>query len=345
MTARDPVLPRPAGELPTMDDVAQAAGVSPMTVSRAFRGGGGVRPETRARIFSAAEQLGYLPNLAASELASRTSRSIGIILPTLQDSIYVPALKAAGAVLEEAGYDYVLQTIAYQRAREPAALRALLARRVRAMLTPSIGHSEAACALLRSLPVPHVEFGSRSPDNIGACVGHSDHEAGLVATRRLIAAGRRRIGLICGPVQMTTHARDRHAGYLDALAEAGLTADPGLIAEIDHAIPPAIAAFHRLLDQASGLDGLVVAGEIWAPVVMLEALRRQVAVPGRLSIVGIGEIELAAHLPVPLTVVALPREETGRRAAQMIVALCKAPPRGPAEAITLPTRLIERASV
>lgn len=330
--------------MPTMEAVAKAVGVSSMTVSRAFRGASSIRPQTRARILAAAERLGYFPNLAASELASQQSRSIGVVVPTLQDSIYADMLETMHDVLKRHGHDYVLQTINYRREREPAALQALLSRRVKAILLPSIGHSPRARAIIERLPVPHVEFGSLSPDNIGAAVGHSDYEAGRMATAHLLARGRRRIALICGPTGVTSHARDRLRGYVDALAEAGCPWDARLVEEIDHAVPPAAAAFVRLLELEPGIDGLVIGGEIWQAVVMLEAARHAVRIPDALSIIGIGEVELVAYTPIPLTTIALPRRETGRLAAEMILDLSAGRPPSPA-VVTLPLRLVARASV
>lgn len=330
--------------IPTMSDVARAAGVSQMTVSRALRGHGQVRAKTRAHILAVAADLGYFPNRAASELASRSNRSIGIIVPTLQDSIYASMLEKVGAVLGESGYGYVLQSVSYHREREPAALRALIAQRVRAMMIPAIGHSDESRAIIAQMPIPYVEFGSHGPDNIGVCVGHSDYEAGLEATRRLIAAGRRRIAIICGLTNKISHARDRYHGYRDALTEAGIDVDPSLIADIETKVTPGIKAFDALLELNADIDGVVVAGEIWAPGVALRAHARGIRVPEQMSIIGIADFELAIHLPVPLTVVALPREETGRVAAKIIIDMCESP-HDRQEGVRLPLQLIERASV
>ena len=112
-----------ARAMPTMHDVARASGFSQMTVSRAFLESASIKKETRERILNVAEEIGYYHNKAASYLASQRSRAFGIILPTLQDSIYVPFVEGARRVFESHRQDYILQTIDYARGREPYAIR------------------------------------------------------------------------------------------------------------------------------------------------------------------------------------------------------------------------------
>src|SRR3954469_6340238 len=107
--------PWKARPIPTMDDVARKTGFAQMTVSRAFLESASIRKETREWILSVATEMGYYHNKAASSLASRRSRAFGIILPTLQDSIYLGFVDAARLVFESHRYDYILQTIDYAR--------------------------------------------------------------------------------------------------------------------------------------------------------------------------------------------------------------------------------------
>src|SRR6478735_1330170 len=112
--------------LPTMDDVARASGFSQMTVSRAFDQSASIREATRKRILDAAAEIGYYHNRAAALMASRRSRSFGIVLPTLQDSIYLPFVEAARIAFENHRADYLLQTIDYSRGREAQVIGTLL---------------------------------------------------------------------------------------------------------------------------------------------------------------------------------------------------------------------------
>ncbi len=309
-----------------MDDVARVSGFSQMTVSRAFGRSASIRSETRERILSVAADMGYVRNKAAATLASNRSRAFGIILPTLQDSIYLPFVEAARRVFEEGDYDFALQAIDYAQAREPEAISSLLALRVQAILLPSIGHTSRTKKLLQNLPLPVIEVGNLPKQPVNFAVGHSDLEAGYLATKRLIEIGRRKIGLICGHPRATSNARDRLEGHRRAMREAGLAVSDATVAQVEHSVDAALRGLSHLTDATAGMDGLVVGGEIWTAAVVLQLIKAGRSVPRDVAVVGIGEVELGPYLPVPLTYVALPRAETGRRAAKLAIALSRGEP-------------------
>ena len=186
---------------------------------------------------------------------------------------------------------------------------------------PSIGHTPETEGLLKSLPIPLIEVGNLPKRPIHFAVGHSDFEAGYLATRRLIDGGRRRIAIICGHVRDTSNARDRLNGYRKALREGGLDFVEKRVAEVDHAVDAGLAGLARLIESAGAFDGLVVAGEIWTSATLLELLKRGRRIPKEIAVVGVGEVELGRYLPVPLTYVALPRYETGKAAAELALTL------------------------
>lgn len=329
--------------IPTMEDVARASGFSQMTVSRAFLESASIKKQTRERILRVATDMGYYHNRAASSLASQRSRAFGIILPTLQDSIYLTFVEAARHFFESHHFDYVLQTIDYARGRESHAIGSLLSQRVQAILLPSLGHTPRTRRLLDALPVPLIEVGNLPKKPVHFAVGHSDFEAGYLATRRLIAIGRRRIAIICGHVRATSNARDRLRGYRRAMEEAGLPVIDGRRAEVDHSIDAGLHGLDRLLASGLDFDGLVVGGEIWTAAIVLRLLNLGRRIPDDVAIVGVGEVELGQYLPVPLTFVALPRRETGTRSAELAVALSRGEEVGPA-VIKLPVHLVANAS-
>ena len=332
----------PARRMPTTYDVARLSGFSQMTVSRAFLDGAPIKPETRKRIFEVAKEIGYYHNRAASHLASQRTRSFGVVVATLEDSVYLPFIEALRSVFEDAHADFILQTINYEKKREPQAIAALLAQRVRSILLPSIGHTAESIDLIKSLPVPPIEVGNLARRPIHFAVGHSDFEAGYVATKRLIATGRKRIVILCGYVRQTTNARDRLAGYRRAHREAGLEVTENLIVQVNHGVDEGNAAAQRLTRNLT-FDGLVIAGEIWTPVTLLHLVKQGIRVPKDVAVVGIGEVELNRYLPVPLTYVSIPRAETGVRAAELAIAL-SARRHIEDPVIRLPVRLIESDS-
>jgi LacI family gluconate utilization system Gnt-I transcriptional repressor len=329
--------------MPTMNDVARVTGFSQMTVSRAFLASSSIKRETREKILAAAAELGYFHNKTASSLASKRLRAFGIILPTLQDSIYLPFVAGAREVFERNGADYLLQSIDYARKREPHAIGPLVSQRVQAILLPSIGHTRETVKLLRAIPIPIIEVGNLPKRPIHFAVGHSDFEAGYMATARLIEIGRRRIAILCGHVGQTSNARDRLSGYRKAMSDAGIEVLHGHVAETEHSVDAGPKSLARLLAADPKLDGLVIAGEIWGSAVLLDVLRKGKRVPDDVALVSVGEVELGPYLPVTMSYVALPRYETGRAAAELALALS----RGEAierDVVKLPVTLVSRGS-
>lgn len=329
--------------MPTMDDVARESGFSQMTVSRAFLESASIKKETRERILKVAEDIGYYHNKAASYLASQRSRAFGIILPTLQDSIYLPFVEAARRVFETHRADYILQTIDYARGREPYAIRSLLSQRVQVVMLPSIGHTPETRKFLETLPIPLIEVGNLPKKPIDFAVGHSDFEAGHLATKRLIEIGRRKIAIICGYARNTSNAHDRSSGYRQALEEAGLPFLESHHVEVEHSIDAGLHGLDRLLKSVREFDGLVIGGEIWAAAIVLKLLDLGRRIPDDVAVVGVGEVELAHYLPVPLTYVALPRREAGTKSAELAVALSRGDEIGQ-PMIKLPVELVANST-
>jgi DNA-binding LacI/PurR family transcriptional regulator len=332
-----------ARAMPTMDDVARKSGFSQMTVSRAFLQSASIKKETRERILKVADEIGYYHNKAASYLASQRSRAFGIILPTLQDSIYLPFVEAARRVFESHRADYILQTIDYARGREPYAIGSLLSQRVQVIMLPSIGHTADTRRFLETLPIPLIEVGNLPKKPIDFAVGHSDFEAGYLATRRLIDIGRRKIAIICGYARNTSNARDRSNGYRRAMREAGLPLVESRQVEVEHSIDAGLHGLDRLLKSAREFDGLVIGGEIWTAAIVLKLLGLGRKIPDDVAVVGIGEVELAHYLPVPLTYVALPRREAGTRSAELAIALSRGDEIGQT-VVKLPVQLVNNAT-
>lgn len=285
--AAEPSGPRwQARVMPTMDDVARKSGFSQMTVSRAFLESASIRKETREHILKVAEEIGYYHNKAASYLASQRSRAFGIILPTLQDSIYLPFVEAARRVFEDYRADYILQTIDYARGRELSAIRSLLSQRVQVIMLPSIGHTADTRRFLQTLPIPLIEVGNLPKKPIDFAVGHSDFEAGYLATKRLTEIGRRRIAIICGYARDTSNARDRLSGHRRAIEEAGLRQVNGRCVEVEHSIDAGLHGLDRLLKAFPEFDGLVIGGEIWTSAIVLKLFGVGRRIPDDVAVVG-----------------------------------------------------------
>src|SRR5215475_15903991 len=141
---------------PTLSAVADLAGVSAITVSRVVRLPEKVAPETRARVEAAMRELGYVPNMMAGALASARTRSVGVLVPTIANSIFADTVQGLSEVLEPLGFTVILAQSGYDDAREEKMLAALLSRRPEAIIMVGAPATDASAELLRRARIPVV---------------------------------------------------------------------------------------------------------------------------------------------------------------------------------------------
>jgi LacI family gluconate utilization system Gnt-I transcriptional repressor len=303
----------------TIRELARLAELSPITVSRALRADPSVRPATRERVREVAERHGYMPNLVAGALASNRSRVIGVIIPTLLDSIFASTVAGIARVLQRRGYEFILGASGYDLEAEERIVRTFLHRRVDGFIVPALGHARPTRALLERSRLPVVEIGNLPHSPIGSVVGFSNEQASYAATEHLIAGGRRNLAYVGGTGGDNANGRDRLAGFRRCLADHRLEADERLVIEIEYTPRAALPAVGRLASARGEFDGLVVGGELWSPVIALEFARRGIAVPDDVTVIGLGEVEHADFFPTALSTIVFPRERAGEVAAELVV--------------------------
>ncbi|MCT4683505.1 MAG: LacI family DNA-binding transcriptional regulator, partial [Roseicyclus sp.] len=207
----------------TLRDVADAAGVSEMTVSRVLRNRGDVSDKTRERVFGAARRLGYVPNKIAGALASNRVNLVGVVIPSLSNMVFPDVLSGIGEVLDETPLQPVIGTSKYDDQHEENVIYEMLSWRPSGLIVAGLEHNEAARAMMATAGIPIVEVMDVDGDPVAACVGISHVEAGRQMAREIAARGYRRIGY-CGSSSIKDHrAQKRRQGFEQGLAEAGLS--------------------------------------------------------------------------------------------------------------------------
>jgi LacI family gluconate utilization system Gnt-I transcriptional repressor len=327
----------------TVRDIAERTGLSAITVSRALRGDPAVRAETRARVEAEAAASGYVPNLIAAALASNRSRAIGVIIPTLWDSIFATTVDGIARVLRRHRFEFILGSSGYEQRDEAEVLNTFLHRRVDGFILPAIGHNQITRSLLEKSGLPVVEIGNLPEAALGSVVGFSNEKAAYAAAEHLIAGGRRRLAYVGGTSADNANGRDRLSGFRRCLADYGLGIDERLVLEVAYVPRAVLPAVDRLAAALGDYDGLVIGGELWSPIVALEFARRRIAVPESVAMIGLGEVEHADFLPTPLSTIVFPRERAGEVAAELIVSACLGDG-APRRAIDLGFELHARAS-
>lgn len=301
-----------------MHEVAELAGVSRMTVSRALNDPEKVKEKVRLRVFDAVSQLGYVHNHLARSLSSSKSNVIGLVLPSLENSIFSATVKAISDVLRPAGFQLMLAESSDDPKDEELVISAFLAQRVAGLVLHSTRHTPAAVRMLRAANMPVVENGDMPDEPIDMVVSYSNRAAAKAMTLHLARMGYARIGF--AGLANNPRATERQLGYLNALTELGLEADPRRIVSVSRGFGGGAEAITHFEQAAPDTDALFCAGDVLAVGAMLECDRRGWAVPGRLAIASFDDVELMRHVNPPITALRLPRHEIGRRSAEMLLA-------------------------
>ena len=327
----------------TIKDVADAAGVSTATVSRALRGLPNVDAITRERIQRIATELDYVISPSASRLASGRTGSIAVITPYIARWFFSTVLSGVESVLQSAGMDLLLMSVSTPdgQHRLPPAPR--LRRRVDGVLVIALPPQDAQLHEVLSLNMPISLIGLTMPGVPSVTI--DDVLAGQIAAQHLINLGHQRIGVINGApiISPYTAENDRYRGFEQAMNDAGLPIDPILEAYGYFTIPGGEQAMTALLTQKNPPTAVFAMSDEMAFGAM-KAMRSHGLQPGRdISLIGVDGHDMSEFLD--LTTVMQPVQDLGRIAAEaLVLQLRSAPSEVTAESIRLPTQLIVRGS-
>jgi LacI family transcriptional regulator, gluconate utilization system Gnt-I transcriptional repressor len=309
----------------TLSDVAQAAGVSPITVSRALRGERAVDPALVQRVREATQRLGYVPDPAARALASQRSSHVAVLVPMLSNALFVDLLEAVQRTLRPAGYQTLIGITHYDRLEEEQLLREQLMQRPAGLIVTGFDQSPGARELLSSSGVPCVHvMETTTRDNVD-CVGFSQSEAAATMTRYLLDQGRQRIAF--AGAQLDPRTLQRLTGWRQAMKKAERH-DSTL--EWLNPAPSSLALggtmFQQIVGQRPVVDAIFFGNDDLAQGALLAAMRLRVAVPKRVAVVGFNDLTGGDQMSPPLTTVRTPRSEIGAAAARMLLARMRSEP-------------------
>jgi LacI family gluconate utilization system Gnt-I transcriptional repressor len=311
-----------ARQQPTMMDVAQRAGVSPMTVSRAFKDGTSVSAKTREKVAAAADELGYVFDSTASNLRSQKTNFVAVTIPSINNANFAQTVRGLSDVLRPRGLQILLGYTDYDTAQEERLIEQLLTRRPEAIVVTGGKHTPRARRLLENAGIPVVETWDLPEHPIENVVGFSNAAAIERLVDHLVEQGKTRIAFIGGDTTLDTRGADRRLGFLRAIERHGLAADR-LIAV---GIPPismreGAAAMGHLLDTMPDTEAVICVSDLSAFGALTECQRRGIAVPGSISIAGFGDYDIGQISVPPLTTLNPFPTEIGAQAARLILDL------------------------
>jgi LacI family gluconate utilization system Gnt-I transcriptional repressor len=339
----------------TLADVAAAAGVTAITVSRYLREPHRVAPATAAAIAVALRRTGYLPNKQAGVLASAASaapgsaRMVAALIPSIANSIFAETVQGLADALQGSGCELLLAATGYSVEREEEQLRALLGWFPSALVVTGRRHTAAALALLRQAQArgtPVIEIWDHRPGP-GAegftQIGFDHEQVGRAMAEHLIERGHRSLVYVDSGVAEDFRAHERGDGFLAAARRRRVPARR-LTAPAGEAIGAGRQALAALL-QADGRPSVraaAFANDHLACGALLEARARGLAVPQDLALLGFGDFSLGCQLEPPLSTVHTPRFEIGQAAARALLQALQRGRSAPDE--RLPWTLLPRGS-
>jgi len=322
-------------------EVAERAGVSTATVSRVINESSNVSPRLRARVRAAIAELHYSPSRLARHLRSQSTRTIGLIISDIQNPFFTSLVRGVEDVAYQNGYSILLCNADEDPAKEHLYVEVLRAERVAGAIVACT--SETCCQALREFYLTWVAV-DRRVSNLAVDTVVVDNVAGArQAVLHLLDLGHRRIGLIGGPVTVTT-GRERRDGYLAAFAERGVPVPTDLLRIGDFKEASGHRLVSELLAQPDPPTALFIANNLMTMGALQALQERAVHIPQDVSVVGFDDMPWLPLLAPPLTAVRQPTYQIGKEAAELLFRRLQEGPQKPTEMIVLQPELIIRGS-
>ncbi|CUH82548.1 LacI family DNA-binding transcriptional regulator [Tropicibacter naphthalenivorans] len=309
---------------PTMHDVAAKAGVSQMTVSRVMRGTGYISDRVRAKVMTAAAEIGYVHNRLAGGIATYDNPLVAVVVPTLGNRVFTEVLEGISAALDGQGIRPVFGVSDYDPENEARVVLDLLSWRPRGLILSGLEHSDALRQLVAKTGVRSVEVMDTDGDPIQTCVGFSQARAGHDMARHLLDKGYRRIAYIASQNSQDLRAAKRLHAFAETVTQAGAQ----IIAQRIAAEGSSMALGRRLTAEVMASDApqaIYYSNDDLAAGGLMHCLANGLRVPQDVALAGFNGLSFLQALPQQITTTLSPRRQIGETAAQLLLSAEPAP--------------------
>lgn len=308
----------------TLKDIAQKAGVSIMTVSKAMHDAPDVSEETKARIRKIADELGYVPNIVAQSLRGKTTSLFGLIISAVTNPYYARVVMAIEEKSFEIGRDLLIGQTMNLVEREEKIIRRFIARRVDGLFISPVYRFAKSSAVYNELlerKIPTVILGHTAPFcEQFVCVETDDISGSYLATKHLIMLGHRRIAFFAGPT-ITPWSAERLEGYKKALRDASVEFDERLVFVAGSKIEDGYNTAQQMFAENVQVTAIQAVNDLVAIGAANYLLERGFKIPDQISIVGFGDLLVSEHFRVPLTTIRQPKYRLGEAAIKLMIKL------------------------
>lgn len=310
---------RASNSKPLMDirTVAQRANVSIATVSRTINRVPTVNPKIAKRVWEAINELGYFPNTQARALGSGRSGIFGLIVSDISNPFFPELVQGFEDVAVESGYEILVSSTNYDRARMESCIRRMLERKAEGVAVMTFGVEQPIFDKLieRNVPLVFVDAG---PDKPTISLLKVDYHHGIrQGVQHLAALGHRNIAFISGPAELVS-AQARITAFRRSLAECGIPILESRIVQGDHTLEGGMAAADTLLVATNRPTAIMCSNDMTAMGVLHKAYRKRLSVPADLSVIGFDDITMSRVVIPPLTSIQMSRVELANAAVKAL---------------------------
>ncbi|WP_325892656.1 substrate-binding domain-containing protein [Grimontia sp. NTOU-MAR1] len=297
---------------PTMNDVAKRVGVTKMTVSRYLKYPHKVAKKTGEKIQIALDELGYIPNRVPDILSNRSSKALGVILPSLCHSVFQQVLAGIETVAEENGYQVMLAHGGYSAETEQQRIESLLSFNVDGLILADSDHTQKSLKMIQTAGISYVEIMESTPKNTAQSVGIDNELAAFSMVTLMIERGFEHI--VCLNVKKGIRTSNKLQGYVDAMEDAGLT-PRSITAKAESSVSLARKMATKVFDRYPDTDAFFCTDDELAAGVLIECQSQGLSVPEQIGIAGIHALDIGQSMMPKLASVITPDRETGEHAA------------------------------
>ena len=327
---------------PTLKDIAQAAGVSAMTVSKALNGKPGVSEDRRKEICDIAERMNYAPNLIAKSLRVDETKTIGVVLSDTSEMVISKVLRGIQDGATNHGYSIIIANTDHQPERELQSIRTLLSKQIDGLIlvAPTL-YTNEHIAFLKSFGIPFIFLMRKNDHSEIDTVINDNYLGGYQSIAHLVSEGCRSFQILS--LSNSQSSQEREKGYWQAFSDFKISASPKQF----HAVTPFVEAGYnaakQLLAQGVRFDALVCGCDTVAIGAMDALLEAGVKIPSSVRLIGYDGIDLARYLRIPLSTIAQPLYTIGLNGIEILLDRIRFP-QMPVRKLVLKSELVVRRS-
>ncbi|MDN3701880.1 substrate-binding domain-containing protein [Vibrio artabrorum] len=300
----------------TLQDIAEKVGVTKMTISRFLRNPNAVSVTTQQKIKRVIAETGYIPNKAPSLLSNSKSYAIGVLVPSLTNQVFAEVINGIEAITEPTGYQIMMAHYGYSAEVEEKHIKSLLSYQIDGLLLSDFEHTEHTLNMIEQAGIPVVEMMDTTQQGIHDAVGIDTIDAAKMATNTLIRKGYRHP--IYFGARLDTRTRLKLDGFTQACQEANLQA-LSLMTEQSSSFTLGAELFCQALKKYPNIDAIFCTNDDLAVGVIFECQRQGIKIPEQMAIMGFHGHDVGRSIVPKLASVRTPREEIGRRSADILL--------------------------